>query len=143
MCGAWKAIFFFFTLGILKANPQVCATSPGIAFPHPPRGLGFRIPPGIGFTFPHPSSPCMHVRFGCKRVFLLEGTRTFPIDHHATILPPSSSPAPKQQQPATLCVAAVVVADCFDRSVPFVTLLYTHTSAVLPLRAHYNAHRSR
>ena len=36
-------------------------------------------------------------------------------------------------------MAAVVVADCFDRSVPFVTPSNTHISAVLPLRAHVHS----
>ena len=56
------------------------------------------------------------------------------------------NPAAQQQfSPAaagacnSMCVAAVVVADCFDRSVLCVTPPYTHISAVLPLRAHVHS----
>ena len=79
VCRAWQAFETFSALGTDKANPRVSATSPGMVFPHPPgdcvstslRRLGLRIPPEIGF--PHPLSPCTHVRFGCKPTFSAKG----------------------------------------------------------------------
>ena len=71
----------FLALGTLKANPRVSATSPGIGFLHP-------------------LSPRTYVRFGCKPGFSARrgcSTRFFAYfctEHHATILPPSSSPPP-------------------------------------------------
>ena len=52
----------------------------------------------------------------------------------AAVQPPSSSSLQLYKR-----VAAVVVADCFDRSVPFDTPPNTHISAVLPLRAHVHS----
>ena len=36
VCRAWQAFRTFLALGILKANPWVSATSPGMVFPRPP-----------------------------------------------------------------------------------------------------------
>ena len=84
VCRAWQAFETFSALGTDKANPRVSATSPGMVFPHPPgdcvstslRRLGLRIPPEIGF--PHPLSPCTHVRFGCKPTFSAKGYTYIP-----------------------------------------------------------------
>ena len=81
VCRAWQAFQTFLALGTLEANPRVPATSPGIGFLHS-------------------LSPCTHVGLGCKPGF--SAYRGYRYISLATILPPSSSPGPQQQQPATL-----------------------------------------
>ena len=132
---------FFYTFldyGILEENPRVSATSPGMVFPYPPVdwvsaslcGLSLRIPPGIGF--PHPLSSCTtHVKFGCKPGFSARRGYTyiyFPILAQNTTLrscrPAAVKPPCSSNLQLYARVAAVVVADCFDRSVPLVTPPY-------------------
>ena len=102
----------FLALGTLEANPRVSVTSPRIGCLHP-------------------LSPCTHVRFGCKPGFSARRRvhGHFPIFSQRTTLrscrpaavqPPSSSSSLQLYGR----VVAVVVGDCFDRSVPFVTPPY-------------------
>ena len=108
----------FLALGILKAIPRVSATSPGMVFPHPP-GDWVSAPPIAVYA----RKIWMQTGFFYKRVHV-----HFPIFAQSTTLR-SCRPAavqPPSSSSLQLCarVAAAVVADCFDRSVPFVTLPY-------------------
>ena len=93
----------FLASGTDKANPRVSATSPGIGLLHP-------------------LSPCTHVRFGCTPVFPARSGYTYIslFLHRASRYDPAaqqqSSPLAAAACDSIARVAAVIVADCFDRS---------------------------
>ena len=104
VCRAWQGFDFFLALSTLEANTRVSAASSGIGFPNP-------------------LSPGTHVRFGCKPGFSAPRRVhvRFPIFAESTTLRPCRPEAvqpPSSSSSLQLCarVAAVVVADCFDRS---------------------------
>ena len=77
------SLYFLFALGMDKANSRVSATSPGIGYPHP-------------------LSPCTHVRIGCKPGFSAGGYRCISLFLHRA---PRYDPA-AQQQSSPLAAAA-------------------------------------
>ena len=111
-----KPFKLFLALGMNMANPRASATSPEMVFPHPPEDWVYAPPVDWITQLPRDwlsaYPPCTYIRFGCKQTAFLCYERVhvhlFPYFckmHKATILPPSSSPAPyqQQQQPATIC----------------------------------------
>ena len=114
VCRAWQAFFYLFGPLAHLRHPRVSATSPG-----------------IGFLYP--LSSCTHVRFGCKPGFsasrrvhvhfpIFAQSSTLRSCRPAAVKPPSSSVQLYAR------VAAVVVGDCFDRSLRCFTRLYAITS---------------
>ena len=139
VCRAWQALNFFWALGLDKAHPRgwCFRIPPRMVFPrrhHPPgdwvcaslRGLGLRTPGNWVPASPipvHARKIWMQTGFFCWRVYvnfpIFAQSTTIRSCHPAAVQPPSSSSLQLYAR-----VASVAVADCFDRSVPFVTTPY-------------------